>query len=83
MSAEEERLQLANSCLIYNKLFDVRDEKVRDHCHVTGKCRGAAHFSCNVNWKVSKKVLAIFHNLRGYNKKISNEFAGLKSKMYS
>ena len=38
MSAEEEeRFQLANSCWICNKLFDVGDEKVRDHYHVTGK----------------------------------------------
>ena len=47
MSAEEEeRFQLANSCWICNKLFHVGDKKVRDHCHVTGKFRGAAHFSC-------------------------------------
>ena len=63
---EEERFQLANSCWICNKLFDVRDEKVRDHCHVTGKFRGAAQFSCNANCKLSKKVPVIFHNLKGY-----------------
>ena len=67
MSAkEEERFQLAISCWICNKLFDVGDEKVRDHCHVTGKFRGAAHFSCNANCKLSKKVPVIFHNLRGH-----------------
>ena len=63
---EEEKFQLANSCWICNKLFDVGDEKVRDHCHVTGKYRGAAHFSSNTNCKLSKKVPAIFHNMRGY-----------------
>ena len=63
---KEERFQLANSCWIYNKLFDVGDEKVRDHCHVTGKYRGAAHFSCNANCKLSKKVPLIFRNLKGY-----------------
>ena len=46
--------------------FDVGDEKVRDHCQITGKYRGAAHWSCNVSLKSSKKILAIFHNLRGY-----------------
>ena len=50
MSAEEEeRFQLANSSWICNKLFDVGDEKVKDHCHVTEKFRGAANFSCNAN----------------------------------
>ena len=53
---EEEKFQLANSCLNCNKLFDVGDEKVRDHCHVAGKYRDAAHFSCNANCKLSKKV---------------------------
>ena len=41
--------------------------KVRDHCRISGKFRGAAHFSCNANLKTSKKVPVIFHNLRGYN----------------
>ena len=57
---------MANSCWICGKLFDAGDEKVRDHYHVTGKFRGAAHFSCNANCKLSKKVPVIFHNLRGY-----------------
>ena len=66
VSAEEEKFQLANSCWISNRLFDVGDEKLRDHCHVRGKYRGAAHFSCNDNCKLSKKVLVIFHNWRSY-----------------
>ena len=49
-----------------NKLFDVQDNKVRDHCHVTGKYRGSAHWSCNINLKLTKKVPVIFHSLRGY-----------------
>ena len=37
MSAkEEERFHLTNSCWIYDKIFDVGDNKVRDHCHITG-----------------------------------------------
>ena len=39
---------------------------MQDHCDVAGKFRGAAHFSCNANLKLSKKVPVIFHNLRGY-----------------
>ena len=63
---EEEKFQLTNSCWICDKLFDVGDDKVRYHCHITGKYRGAAHWSCNVNLKLSKKLPVIFHNLRGY-----------------
>ena len=48
------------------KPIDNDEEKVRDHCHVTGKFRGAAHWDCNINFQLTKKVPVIFHNLRGY-----------------
>ena len=63
---EEEKFQLANSCWICEKLFDVGDDKVRDHCHITGRYRGASHWSCNINLKMSKIIPVMFHNLRGY-----------------
>ena len=63
---EEEQFQLSNVCWICEKLIDNDDEKVRDHCHVTGKFRGAAHLSCNINLQLTKKVPVIFHNLRVY-----------------
>ena len=50
---EEERFQLPNSCCICDKLFD-GDDKLRDHCHITGKYRGASHWSCNINLKMCK-----------------------------
>ena len=41
MSAEDEELfQLSNNFWICNKLFDAGYNKVRDHCHITGKYRG-------------------------------------------
>ena len=67
ITEEEEEFQLSNTCRICKKLIDNDDEKVRDHCHVTGKFRGAAHWSCNINLQLTKKVPVIFHNLRGYN----------------
>ena len=68
MSEEEEQLfQTSNSCWICEKLIDNDDdENVRDHCHVTGKFRGAAHQKCSVNFQLTKKVPVIFHNLKGY-----------------
>ena len=33
---------------------------------MTGKYKDAAHWSCNVNLKLGRKIPVIFHNLRGY-----------------
>ena len=67
ISEEEEHLfQQSNSCWICEKLIDNDDEKVRNHCHVTGKFRGAAHWICNINLQLTKKVPIIFYNLKGY-----------------
>ena len=63
---EEEQFQSSNISWIFEKLIDFDDEKVRDHCHVTGKLRGAAHWSCKINLQLTEKVPVIFQNLRGY-----------------
>ena len=36
--------------------------KVRDHCHYTGKFRGAAHGFCNLRYKIPKEIPIVFHN---------------------
>ena len=67
MSEKEEHLsQQSNSCWICKKLIDNDEEKVRDHSHVTGKFRGAAHRNCNTNFQLTKKVPVIFHNSKAY-----------------
>ena len=45
---------------------DENYRKVRDHCHLTGKFRGAAHSICNLKFRLPKFYPAIFHNLSGY-----------------
>ena len=56
MKEEEYLFQQSNSCHISKKLIDNDDEKVRDHCHITGKLRGAAHRSCNVDFQLTEKT---------------------------
>ena len=63
---ESERFEQSNICWICDKLFENNVNKVRDHCHITGKYRGPTHYSCNINLKITKKVPVIFHNLKGY-----------------
>ena len=41
-------------------------DKEKDHCHVTGKFRGAAHKKCNLKLRIPRKLPIIFHNLEGY-----------------
>ena len=40
--------------------------KVRDNCHITEKYRGSLHINVNINLKLSQKISAVFHNLKGY-----------------
>ena len=66
MSVEEEQqLEKSQICWICGELIE-NHNKVRDHCHITGKYRGATHGGCNINLKVNKKLPVIFHNLREY-----------------
>ena len=37
-------------CHIYNE--ELGKDKVRDHCHLSGKFKGAAHDGCNLKYKV-------------------------------
>ena len=41
-------------------------DRVRDHCHFTGKYRGAAHNKCNLMCRKPRILPVIFHNLQGY-----------------
>eukprot|EP00733_Pompholyxophrys_punicea_P000062 Pompholyxophrys_punicea_v1_NODE_8_length_8388_cov_12.748020.p1 type:complete len:997 gc:universal NODE_8_length_8388_cov_12.748020:3285-6275(+) len=41
-------------------------EKVRDHCHLTGIYRGAAHSNCNLTARTPTYIPCLFHNLKNY-----------------
>ena len=68
---EQEEFDKAEFCHICEKeLYDDDSKgqmlKVRDHCHFTGKYRGAAHNSCNLRCRKPMILPVIFHNLQGY-----------------
>ena len=70
LSAEEElSFEKAEMCHICNQLLGA--DRVRDHCHLTGRFRGAAHNACNINCKYQTEqgqffIPVVIHNLRGY-----------------
>lgn len=64
-TAENARqFESASHCHICkNLLFQ---DRVRDHDHITGIYRGAAHNICNLRYKSPKFIPIFFHNLSGY-----------------
>ena len=54
---------------------------MRDHCHYTGKYRGAADNICNLRYKIPKEIPTVFHNGSTYDyhfiiKELVKEFDG-------
>ena len=69
ITKEEERdFQKATVCHVCEGAFGKTEDerKVRDHCHLTGRYRGAAHNKCNLEFKLPKFYPVIFHNLEKY-----------------
>ena len=72
------------TCYICKKEFnnnDKKQQKVNDHCHYTGKYRGASHNICNLRNNVPKEIPVVFHNGPTYNyhfiiKELVKEFNG-------
>ena len=65
---EEEENEDELSCIICLDNYNI-DTIVRDHCHILGHFRGAAHRACNLKYGIDRrrwKLPIFFHNLRGY-----------------
>lgn len=70
-SHQEKSCKMAEKCHICEQPLD--DDRVRDHNHLSGQYRGAAHRECDLQYQVrqwktthSFYIPVIFHNLRGY-----------------
>ena len=81
---EEKHHNKQKVCYICKKEFNKDDKKhykVKDHCHYTGKYRGAAHNICNLRYKIPKEIPIVFHNGSTYDyhfiiKELVKEFDG-------
>ncbi|XP_033744078.1 uncharacterized protein LOC117329956 [Pecten maximus] len=74
---EQIEFEKSNQCHICGKHFTEKSKRVRDHCHLTGKFRGAAHDYCNLKYKYPQYVPVIVHNLRGYDSHLICQSIGL------
>ena len=45
---DNEDFENSAECWICDNEYIDDDVKVRDHCHITGKCRASAHRDCNI-----------------------------------
>ena len=62
---DEENFMNATHCGICN--HEIGNDRVRDHCHMTGKYRCCAHSKCNLYFNNKDfKIPVFFHNLKGY-----------------
>ena len=62
---DEKRHRSTKNCHICDKLLN--GDKVRDHCHITGKYIGPAHYDCNINRNYKNYKIPVFiHNCKGY-----------------
>ena len=63
---DEEDFRNNNICRFCEK--NIESDKVRDHCHLTGKYRRQAHSICNINvtQDQSNFIPFIFHNFSNY-----------------
>ena len=64
---EKEQFDKETKCWICKEEFnDDKNYKVRDHCHFTGRYRGAAHNKCNLRYRKPNFTPVVFRNLSGY-----------------
>ena len=69
---QQESYENAKIYFICKERFEnkyVKDKKyckVRDHCHYAGEYRGPTHSTCNLKYKVPKKISIDFHKGSNY-----------------
>ena len=61
---DQKQFNKASDCWICRE--HLGNDRVRDHCHFTGRYRGAVHNSCNLKYRKPKNISVFFHNLSGY-----------------
>ena len=76
----------SNKSVTYTKkglilMMTMEYHKLRDHCHYSGKYRGAAHNICDLRYQTPQEIPVVFHNGSTYDyhfiiKELTKEFEG-------
>ena len=83
---EEEKHEKKKLCYTCRKPISANNNnikylKVKDHCHYTGKYRGAAHGICNLRCNIRREVPVVFHKGSTYDyhfivRKLAEKYEG-------
>lgn len=52
------------NCQICEQLFEEEEERVRDHCHLTGRFRNPVYSKCHLGYQLPYYVPVVLHNLQ-------------------
>ena len=63
---EKEAIDFNNATHCWICKGELGPDKVRDHCHFTGRYRGAAHNQCNLRYRKPTFTPVVIHNLTNY-----------------
>ena len=77
--ANLDEFRQASVCHICEENIYGGENKVKDHCHLTGEYRGAAHQECNLKYKEPSFIPVVFHNLSGYDAHLFIKQLGVSS----
>jgi len=62
---EERRFEKSKTCHICEQKVH-HSVKVKDHCHVTGQFRNAAHHACNADFVQPNKIPVVMHYFKTF-----------------
>ena len=80
--ALHDKMVYDNSTLCHICNEELGKDRVRDHFHLSGKFRGAAHEVCNLKCKVRKFLSVVFYNLSGYDSHLFIKTLGIAKEIF-
>ena len=71
---QQAQFNVATRCYLCGYAPTSENKLVRDHDHITGLYRGAAHNKCNLALRPGKNIPVVIHNFRGYDSHLITKY---------